>query len=309
MRLFGSKKTGSEALSYSTMESITVMLTLWFIWICLWRDDTRPSCMPNRFIAYAAQRFSLDRACRIRRFLQRQLMPREEFAASLADYHSHSSVRSIWVRQRCGVWWEHVFTSWTDFEWMLHFRMRETTFLQPCNLLWPHLQRETTTFRKPVPVEQCIAICMWRLALNVEFGTIPHLFGIGQSTAVTIGNHVASVIVNNLFSLYIRTPSEQEIKVIIQGFQDQWGFRQCGGAIDGTHIGILAPRDSPADYYSCKGFYSVILQGVVDHCLRFWNINVGWPGKVHDARVFGNSSLYKRSQRGTLFLNLRGLQE
>lgn len=144
------------------------------------------------------------------------------------------------------------FTSWTDCEWKLHFRMRETTYLQPCNLLWPHLQRETTTFRKSVPVEQCIAICIWRLALNVEFGTIPHLFGIGQSTAVTIANHVASVIVNNLFSLYIRTPSEQEIKVIIQGFRDRWGFRQCGGAIDGTRIGILAPRDSPADYYSYK---------------------------------------------------------
>lgn len=161
-------------------------------------------------------------------------------------------LRSIWIRQRCAVWWEHAFTSWTDCEWKLHFRMRETTYLQPCNLLWPHLQRETTTFRKSVPVEQCIAICIWRLALNVEFGTIPHLFGIGQSTAVTIANHVASVIVNNLFSLYIRTPSEQEIKVIIQGFRDRWGFRQCGGAIDGTRIGILAPRDSPADYYSYK---------------------------------------------------------
>lgn len=88
-----------------------------------------------------------------------------------------------------------------------------------------------------------------------------------------------SVIVEKLLQVYIKTPSEDEFKVIIQGFRDQWGFPQCGGAIDGTYIGILCPTDSPADYYNCKGFYSVILQGVVDHRMRFWDINVGWPGK------------------------------
>ncbi len=73
------------------------------------------------------------------------------------------------------------------------------------------------------------------------------------------------------------------------------------GAIDGTHIGILAPADDPADYYNRKGFHSLILQGVVDHKLKFWDINMGWPGKVHDARVLANSSLYTRKiQNGTL---------
>ena len=149
-----------------------------------------------------------------------------------------------------------------------------------------------------------MAICIWRLATNVDFRTISHLFGIGQSTAVTIANHVAAVIVTEMLPLYIRMPSERELKDIIHGFRDRWGFPQCGGAIDGTHIGILAPPISPADYYNRKGFYSVILQGVVDHRLRFWDINVGWPGKVHDARVFGNSSLYERGQSGTLFPNI-----
>ncbi|RXN09833.1 nuclease HARBI1 [Labeo rohita] len=97
------------------------------------------------------------------------------------------------------------------------------------------------------------------------------------------------------------TPSEQKFESIIQGFRDRWGFPQCGGAIDGTHIGILAPPVSSAGYYNWKGFYSVILQGVVDHRLMFWDINVGWPGKVHDARVFANSSLFERGQSNTLF--------
>ena len=43
------------------------------------------------------------------------------------------------------------------------------------------------------------------------------------------------------------------------------------------------------------------MQGMVDNAGRFTDVYIGWPGRVHDARVFVNSSLYKRAQDGTLF--------
>ena len=43
------------------------------------------------------------------------------------------------------------------------------------------------------------------------------------------------------------------------------------------------------------------MQGLVDFCGRFMNVNTGWPGKVHDAQVFVNSSLYKDAKDGKLF--------
>ena len=105
---------------------------------------------------------------------------------------------------------------------------------------------------------------------------------------------------NILLPKYIQTPQGEHLQNIIDGFASKWGFPQCVGAIDGSHIPIVSPLDYPADYYNRKGFHSIILQAVVDHECCFWNINVGWPGRVHDARVFTNSELFCKAQAGTL---------
>ena len=38
-----------------------------------------------------------------------------------------------------------------------------------------------------------------------------------------------------------------------------------------------------------------MMQGTADHLGHFINIYVGWPGRVHDARVLVSSLLYKDS--------------
>ena len=75
---------------------------------------------------------------------------------------------------------------------------------------------------------------------------------------------------------------------------------QCIGAIDGCHIPIASPAMNRTDYYNRKGWYSMILQGAVDHSYRFIDVNIGWPGSVHDARVFSHSSVYKKITEHTL---------
>ena len=39
---------------------------------------------------------------------------------------------------------------------------------------------------------------------------------------------------------------------------------------------------------------------MVDFRGLFMDVYIGWPGKVHDARVFVNSSLYQKGVCGTL---------
>ena len=71
------------------------------------------------------------------------------------------------------------------------------------------------------------------------------------------------------------------------------------GAIDGTHIPIIHPDESASDYYNRKGYYSVIMQAMVDFHGLFIDAYIGWPGKVHDARVFVNSYLYHKGSNST----------
>lgn len=87
----------------------------------------------------------------------------------------------------------------------------------------------------------------------------------------------------------------------MDGFKHHWGFPQTVGAIDGTHIPILQPQQGAADYYNRKGYYSVIMQAVVDFRGLFMDVNIGWPGKVRDARVLANSCFYTAANSGTLF--------
>ena len=64
---------------------------------------------------------------------------------------------------------------------------------------------------------------------------------------------------------------------------------------------IIAPESAHGNYVNRKGWYSTILQAVCDHNNIITNMNVGWPGRVYDARVFGNSELYYKGETNDLF--------
>ena len=72
----------------------------------------------------------------------------------------------------------------------------------------------------------------------------------------------------------------------VKGFLDNWGIPQCVGAIDGSHIPVKPPSMNHTDYYNRKGWYSILVQAVVDVNYLFTDLNVGWPRSVHDAHVY-----------------------
>ena len=68
---------------------------------------------------------------------------------------------------------------------------------------------------------------------------------------------------------------------------------QAFGCIDGTHIPIVCPSEHSHDYLRYKRFHSLNVQAVCDYKGAFMDAECKWPGSVHDAKVFANSSICK----------------
>ena len=223
------------------------------------------------------------------------------FMIATAYLYSHgvvSSARMIWAKERSSTWWEQVVNlTFTDQDWLENFRVSHSTFLYLCDELRAEVEKQNTIMRRAVSTEKRIAITLWFLATGADYRTIGHLFGVSKSTVCVITKEVCAAIVECLLPEYIKMPTGTALKVVVDGFKNDFGFPQCVGAVDGTHIPILSPQECPADYYNRKGWHSILMQGVVDHQGRFIDVYIGWPGRVHDARVFANSSLYQRGQR------------
>ena len=144
------------------------------------------------------------------------------------------------------------------------------------------------------------AVTIWRLGTNVELRTLTVLFELGRSTVGEIVLDTCDAITCHLLPKYVRIPQGDSLHEIVEGFEHRWGFPHAVGAIDGSHIPILKPVDIASDYFHHKCHYSVLMQAVVDVRGLFMDVNIGWPGTVHDAHVLVNSSLYLKDSNGTL---------
>ncbi|XP_050801902.1 uncharacterized protein LOC127047544 [Gopherus flavomarginatus] len=156
--------------------------------------------------------------------------------------------------------------------------------------------RETST-EAALPVEKRVAIAVWKLATPDSYQSVANQFGVGKSAVGIVLMQVCRAI-NRI--LLRRTMTLGNVEDILDGFA-QMGFPNCGGALDGTHIPILAPPHLASKYINRKGYFSMVLQVLVDHRGCFIDINTGWPGKVHDARIFRNSGLFRKMQARTFF--------
>ena len=118
-------------------------------------------------------------------------------------------------------------------------------------------------------------------------------FGLARCTVCHIVHEACTAIVKLLLPKCIRFLVGDSFKETVKGFLDRWEIPQCVGAIDGSHIPVRPPSMNHTDYYNRKGWYSILVQAVVDANYLVTDLNVGWSGSVHDAGVLSNSELYR----------------
>ena len=181
-----------------------------------------------------------------------------------------------------------------------YFRISKETFTNLCNLLRPLLQKQETNFRHPIGVEKRVAIAIRRLAKGDFFTSLSLQFGAGSSTCHEIckefETHLCSLREN-----YVKFPkTQEEIQNAINSFEEFSEIPQVMGAVDGSHISILAPSDNKEDYFNRKHDYSVNLMGILDHRMMFLYAAVGFPGSIHDSRAFQLTDVHHDIENGDL---------
>ena len=177
-------------------------------------------------------------------------------------------------------------------------RVSRPTFTYLCHLLGPFLSKKDTKFRTCIPLEVQIAITLHRLGSGDALHTLADLYGISKPSASIIVRKTCEGIKRLLRPLVFQRPTLGRMKQIATEFESLHGIPYILGAIDGSHIPIIAPSIDPASYYCRKRFYSVLLQGVVDYQCKFWDYDFGWAGSIHDWSLFQKSEIGKRTMSG-----------
>ena len=127
----------------------------------------------------------------------------------------------------------------------------------------------------PVSGEERVAVTVWKLATNIEYRTLSETFGLGRSTGGKIVVQTCRAKFSHLLPQYVKIPEGEHLKKFLRGFETILGFPQAVGAIDGTHIPIKRPDKSASDYYNRKGYYSIIMQAMVDYRGLFMDVYIG----------------------------------
>ncbi|KAI4454336.1 hypothetical protein MML48_9g00005771 [Holotrichia oblita] len=134
-----------------------------------------------------------------------------------------------------------------------------------------------------------------------DYESVCDRFNVGEATAIRAVRRVTLSILK-LRNQFIKWPSDEEVPLINGDIEESANIPKVVGAIDGTHIKILAPKENVESYINIKSFHSIQLQVVCDNETRkFLHCFTGYPGSVNDQRVFKFSGMQELCNKAECF--------
>ena len=102
-----------------------------------------------------------------------------------------------------------------------------------------------------------------------------------------IKERVITAIIGNLGYIYC-WPKDEERKEIANIIENKYFINDCVGIADGTllPLGFRPQRNDAANFHGRKLAYTITMLIICDHKKRIRYYHAGWPGNVHDERVF-----------------------
>jgi len=141
-----------------------------------------------------------------------------------------------------------------------------------------------------------LAVTLYRLGIYGTGASLPNiamLFGLGDGSTITRITRQVFKAFKNLKNKYIYWPDAEERKQL--AVENKKELPNCIGWMDGTHIKLEeAPRADKDSYYDKNKNYSIQVQIICDHTKRIRNFVAGYPGSVHDSRVWNECEISKQ---------------
>lgn len=137
-----------------------------------------------------------------------------------------------------------------------------------------------------------------RILITLRFyATGNYQRGIGQEYLLAVSQPIVSrsveevsrVLVLHFANDWIQFPDD-----VTKNANKREFFQYCGipgiiGAIDCTHVKIVAPSQEEHAYLNRKGYHSINVQLICDTHLNISNVNARFPGSCHDSYIWRQS--------------------
>ena len=212
--------------------------------------------------------------------------------------------RSIWVvNGRTEQWWKNLIgADVPDSCWKKNLRMFKENFYQLADELRPFIApKPGSPNYRYLTTEKKIALTLYYLKDTGSLWMTANTFGVHQCTVSKTIVEVCTAINTHLGPKYLHLPSDvDEMRRKVSEFELKFGMTQAFGCIDGTHVPLKRPQNNSQDYFNYKQFFSLNVQAVCDSKGHFMDVECKWPGSVHDAKVFSNSTLNRKLKEGKL---------
>lgn len=204
---------------------------------------------------------------------------------------------------RTAAWWDNLYSGkLPEEDWKKNLRMSREVFMSVVEKLRVFLTpKPSPRGSDTISVEKQLGVTLYYLKDQGSLVMTANAFGLATCTVSVVVRKVCAVITRELGPEYIRLPTKEEEMVrLLKKMEDKFGFPQAFGCVDGTHIAIKQPSDNPHDFFSYKMKYTINVQGVCDSSGLFLDVDVRWPGSLHDAKVFSYSRINRMLREGEL---------
>ena len=167
------------------------------------------------------------------------------------------------------------------------FRMSRPLFESLHNLLESSYGLKSSNKMSSV---EALAMFLWMVGAPQSIRQAENRF---QRSTETISRKFEEVL-HSLYKLSadIIKPKDPQFRTVhprLQAPRFAPYFHNCIGAIDGTHVPVVVPASKVLQHVSRKGYTSQNVLAICDFNMRFTFVVAGWPGSVHDMRVFNDA--------------------